>query len=186
MSVALSFISILGIETEKYDVAKINSVIRERQLMRIFNTFFSKNFTAVDKLANIPSFIDKIKPIFDKIVQNYIDLFTPALISFSKNNSELGEWILKKLMKRDHSSTYAKLVGEIILSDPTQYRARILLLLEFILNEFKLFSKQNKETNLFGFMGIFSACIYKAPLLEDGDFTLPADEDTFKTFLRAL
>lgn len=189
ISLGLSYISLLGVESKEYDVEEINGYIRENQLMKIFNTFFSMNFKAIDKLSNIESFIDKVKPIFDKIVESYITQFTPALISFSKNNDELGMWILKKLMKRESPSTYAILVGEIILSNPSQFRKRLTALFEFVLGEFKLIGSKNKDSSVFNFMGIFSACIYKAPAeLEENDpfYKLACNDNTFETIIKAF
>lgn len=192
ISLALSFISIQGADCKKFSLRQINTHCRESTLMQIFKSIFSLNLSAIDNLANIPSFTEKVKSVFYQIIKNHSDLMTPALISLSKNNLKLGEWILTRLMKPEFSSKYVKLVGEIVLSNPTQQRTRLKLLFNYILQLFKLFlSKQTDDIALFNFLGIFSACLLKRseslivpenPALA----ILEVDQDTLLIFVRTM
>ena len=165
---AISFISILGRDENLINLCEQNELIRENFLLKIFSDIFTKNFNETyKKLTQENSFIEKMKVSFNKILINYVNLFGPVLISFSQNNSELGAWIISHQLNISHKEIHAKLLGEILVSSKTEFQPRMRTLLEFIKKECAIIVSEKRSSleSQPNFMGVFSGCIQKNPLV---------------------
>ena len=165
LNLAPSFLSILGVNSNFYNLQVQNNYLKETTLLKLIHKVFSKDQKIFEALSNQNDLIDRFKIIFDRLVDDYVDLFTTPLISFSKNNTSFGVWVLSKLLDLKNKEEHAKVVGEIIMSSPDQYQSRLSMLCDFIMTEIAkdLDSKMPHSDRLYNFMTVFSSCIHRIP-----------------------
>jgi ubiquitin-activating enzyme E1 len=187
-NLAPSFISILGINSNNYNLQIQNNYLKETSLLKLIQKIFSKDFKSLDALANQPELIEKFKIIFDRLIEEFVELFTAPLVSFSKNNPEFGLWVITKLLDLKYKEEHAKVVGEIVISCAEHYSDRMSLLLQFILREVGLFNDGKKPHNkrLFDYMTVFASCVHRGPRATadlKASCVLPLGQDEFNSLI---
>ena len=177
LSLAPSFISVLGINSKAYSLQTQNNFIKETTLLRLIQKVFSKDQKSLEAVSNQPDLIERFKVIFERLVDDYVDHFTSPLVSFSRSNKDFGLWVMKKLLDLRYKEEHAKVVGEIIMSTVDLYQERIGLLCDFIIRQIDQGVSSNAE-RLYSFMTVFASCLHKSPNDEKfaSKYTLNVDE----------
>jgi ubiquitin-activating enzyme E1 len=165
LNLAPSYFSVLGINSSFYNLQIQNNYLKETTLLKLIHKVFSKDQKIFEALSTHTDLIDRFKIIFDRLVDDYVDLFTTPLISFSRNNTSFGIWVMNKLLDLKYKEEHAKVVGEIIMSSADQYQARLSMLCDFIMTEIAkdVESKIPHSDRLYNFMAVFSSCVHRVP-----------------------
>lgn len=138
---SLSFLSIMG-----YDVAKLPSGIEKRckELSRkasltVLSKLFNESFiSTMNKLANEPSFVSRIKNNFKQIaslMDQYGDLVSSINYIMAANNEELGDWMIEYFLTNGIKDGHAKLISQILLCNASKTYDRLQTILKSVLKQ---------------------------------------------------
>ena len=144
--VAISFLSISG-----YDVAKIpgyifNSLldIQKNSALQVLGKLCNSNYSeTLNTLANRTDVIQKIKSSFDflsNLLVMHDNWLAPVFLAIA-HNQETGDFIISKFLDVEKSAPHAKMVLEIILTNPTRAFPRLLQVYSFIKDKLTLQGK---------------------------------------------
>jgi hypothetical protein len=181
MTVAPTFISILGILSNQYSIQAHCNNLKETTLLKLLHRIFSKDPKTLDAVTIQAALIDKFKVIFSRLVEDYVDQLITPITAFSRRNQDFGVWVMTQLLDLKYKEEHAKVVGEIVLSTVEQYQSRVALLCQFIIKEIQeeVAGKRPQHSDrLYNFMAVFSSCIHRPPqeLKSPAPYELPVGE----------
>jgi len=141
--VAISFLSITG-----YDIAKMpgfvfNSLLetQKNSALQVLGKLCNSNYSeTLNTLANRVDVITKIKNSFDflsNLLVMHDNWLAPVFLAIA-HNQETGDFIINKFLDIEKSAPHAKMILEIILTNPNKAFPRLLLVFAFIKEKLNL------------------------------------------------
>ena len=139
VEMSISFISIMG-----YDMSVIEDV--PLLMAGVFKLYALKLFSRISKpeyvntmsvIANEPQVLAQLQASFEmlaELLHLHESWLALVLSQLSKANTEMADWLLDNLLRLTRGPEHARLVNDIIQSDPSLVQSRLTRLSNFVLH----------------------------------------------------
>ena len=158
VTTSISFISILGIlNSDLEEFKKKIQDIQDQSTLKFISMFCNLSYIqTLEYITQDKTVFSKLQNSFDSLAALLIPhelWLAPFLIGLSAHNSDLGDWVMGKLLDLNMSKEHAKVAAEIILANSKFTGSRLSQLHAFIITQLtKLQSLSSKSDALSKFI----------------------------------